>query len=90
MKPTSGATNVTALLAIVSFMGLDLAAIRLGLVRSVRLVRVAWAMVPPPSTLGLALGAISLTVLALTMWWHRLAAAQSAGGRAAKLLATHR
>lgn len=72
MKRTSGATNVTVLFSIMSVMGLDLVAVRLGLVRSLRLIRAAWAMVPPPSTLGLALGAISLLLLALTMSWHKL------------------
>ena len=87
MKRTRGTTNVTALLSIVSLMGLDLVAIRLGLVRTVRLIRAAWAMVPPPSTLGLALGAISLVALALTLGWHKLAAAPA---REARPLVLHR
>jgi hypothetical protein len=81
MIRTSGATNVIALLSIVSLMGLDLVAIRIGLARSLRLIRAAWATVPPPSTLGLALGAISLLALALTVWWHRLSAAPSRSAR---------
>jgi hypothetical protein len=81
MERTAGATNVTVLLAVVSFMGIDLMAIRLGLARSLRLIRAAWATVPPPSTLGLALGALSLLALAVTMWWHRLSAAPSRSTR---------
>jgi hypothetical protein len=72
MKRTRGTTNLSALFTTTGVMGLDLVAIRLGLARSLRLIRAAWAMVPPPSTLGLALGAISLLALALTMWWHKL------------------
>lgn len=68
MKRTSGATNLAALMSVVSFMGLDLVAIRLGFGRSLRLVRSLWATVPPASTLGLALGAVSLMALMLTMW----------------------
>ena len=68
MKRTSGTIDLTVLFTTVSVVGLYLSASRLGPMRSLRLVHAAWAMVPPPSPLGLALGAFSLILLVLTMW----------------------
>ena len=70
MKRNRGAAGAGALLSVVGVMGLDLVAIRIGLGRTLRLLRAAWAMVPQPSLLGLTLSAISLAALAVTMWWH--------------------
>ena len=72
MKRDKGFANVSALFTLVGLMGLDLVAIRIGLGRTQRLLHAVWAAVPETSTLGLALSALSLLALAVTMTWRRL------------------
>lgn len=75
MKRERGLVNVSALLGIVgisSLVSLDLVAIRLGFVRTLRVLRGLWSAVPQLSTLGMVLGAVSLLALAAPMTWRRL------------------
>ena len=74
MKRQSGLVNVSALLGmlgITTLFSLDLVGVRLGFVRTLRLLRNVWAAVPQLSTLGMVLGAISLLAFAATMTWRR-------------------
>ena len=73
MRRDSGFANVSGIL-ILGVMSLDLVAIRIGLGRTVRVGRAIWTAVPELSMLGLALSAISLVTLAVTMTWRRMRA----------------
>ncbi|HWE27358.1 MAG TPA: hypothetical protein VHB97_05110 [Polyangia bacterium] len=77
MKRDSGLVNISALFGVMgltALFSLDLAAVRLGFVRTLRLLRNVWAAVPELSTLGMVLGAVSLLAFAATMTWRRLRA----------------